>query len=116
MVLAAIMGFGSAAHRRAMCPAPASPGPGRTDETTRGLKRDGTRDTATGRHAMTTNHALQPGTKAPDFALHATPDQRVSLSEFSGRPVVLAFYPADWSPVCGDQMALYNEILEEFEK
>jgi peroxiredoxin len=38
----------------------------------------------------------------------------VSLSEFRGRPVILAFYPADWSPVCSDQMALYNEILEEF--
>jgi peroxiredoxin len=37
------------------------------------------------------------------------------LSEFRGQPVVLAFYPADWSPVCGDQMALYNEILPEFQ-
>jgi peroxiredoxin len=27
---------------------------------------------------------------------------------------VLAFYPADWSPVCGDQMSLYNEILTDF--
>ena len=58
--------------------------------------------------------ALAPGTAAPDFSLHATPDQRVSLSDFRGRPVILAFYPADWSPVCGDQMALYNEILSEF--
>jgi peroxiredoxin len=57
---------------------------------------------------------LQPGTPAPDFTLHSTPDQTVSLSEFRGRPVILAFYPADWSPVCGDQMALYNEILPEF--
>ena len=57
---------------------------------------------------------LQPGTPAPDFTLHATPDQTVSLSELRGRPVILAFYPADWSPVCGDQMALYNEILPEF--
>jgi peroxiredoxin len=65
---------------------------------------------------MTPTHALAPGTKAPDFALHTTPDQRVSLSEFSGRPVILAFYPADWSPVCGDQMALYNEILDEFQR
>jgi peroxiredoxin len=40
----------------------------------------------------------------------------VSLSAFRGRPVVLAFYPADWSPVCGDQMALYNEMLSEFGK
>jgi peroxiredoxin len=57
---------------------------------------------------------LQPGTSAPDFTLHSTPDQAVSLSEFRGRPVILAFYPADWSPVCGDQMALYNQILPEF--
>ncbi len=58
--------------------------------------------------------ALQPGTLAPDFTLRSTPDQSVSLSEFRGQPVILAFYPADWSPVCGDQMALYNEILPEF--
>jgi peroxiredoxin len=57
---------------------------------------------------------LPAGTPAPDFSLHSTPDQAVSLSEFKGRPVIVAFYPADWSPVCSDQMALYNEILEEF--
>ena len=57
---------------------------------------------------------LAPDTPAPDFTLHSTPDQQVSLHEFRGRPVVLAFYPADWSPVCGDQMALYNEIPGEF--
>src|SRR5262249_28251767 len=61
-------------------------------------------------------HPLPPGTPAPDFTLHSTPDQRVSLSEFRGRPVILAFYPADWSPVCGDQMGLYNEILPEFQR
>ena len=59
---------------------------------------------------------LSPGTQAPDFSLRSTPDQSVSLSEFRGRPVVLAFYPADWSPVCGDQMALYNEMLDEFQE
>src|SRR5436190_19339407 len=59
--------------------------------------------------------ALPAGTPAPDFALKSTPDQTVRLSEFRGRPVVLAFYPADWSPVCGDQMALYNEMLSEFQ-
>jgi peroxiredoxin len=59
---------------------------------------------------------LAPGTPAPDFTLHVTPDQSLSLSELRGRPVILAFYPADWSPVCGDQMALYNEILPEFQK
>jgi peroxiredoxin len=59
---------------------------------------------------------LPSGTLAPDFALHLTPDQTVSLSEFRGRPMILAFYPADWSTVCRDQMALYNEILPEFRK
>jgi peroxiredoxin len=54
--------------------------------------------------------------RAPDFTLRSTPDQSGSLSDFRGRPVVLAFYPADWSPVCGDQMALYNETLDEFQE
>jgi peroxiredoxin len=58
---------------------------------------------------------LKPGTPAPEFTLRVTPDQTLSLSELRGRPVILAFYPADWSPVCGDQMALYNEILPEFQ-
>jgi peroxiredoxin len=57
---------------------------------------------------------LSAGTPAPDFALNATPDQVLRLSELRGRPVILVFYPADWSPVCGDQVALYNEILPEF--
>jgi peroxiredoxin len=59
---------------------------------------------------------LPPGAKAPDFTLHVTPDQCLSLSDLAGKPVVIAFYPADWSPVCGDQMTLYNEVLPEFEK
>lgn len=59
---------------------------------------------------------LAPGMTAPDFSLHVTPDQKLSLKELRGRPVILAFYPADWSPVCGDQMALYNEILPEFHR
>ena len=59
---------------------------------------------------------LAPGTTAPDFTLKSAPDKTVRLSELRGKPVVLAFYPADWSPVCGDQMALYNEMREEFEE
>jgi peroxiredoxin len=58
---------------------------------------------------------LKAGDQAPDFSLKTTPDQSVSLTDFRGQPVILAFYPADWSPVCGDQMALYNEILPEFQ-
>src|SRR5271155_3573633 len=59
---------------------------------------------------------LAAGVQAPDFTLHVTPDQTLTLSDLLGQPVILAFYPADWSPVCGDQMALYNEILPEFQK
>jgi peroxiredoxin len=57
---------------------------------------------------------LPAGSEAPNFTLKAAPDRSVTLTELRGKPVVLAFYPADWSPVCGDQMALYNEILGEF--
>ena len=59
---------------------------------------------------------LPAGTPAPEFSLPVTPDQKLALRELRGKPVILAFYPADWSPVCGDQMALYNEILPEFQK
>jgi peroxiredoxin len=59
---------------------------------------------------------LSAGARAPGFALHSTPDQIVSLDDFRGRTLVLAFYPADWSPVCGDQMALYNQVLPEFKR
>ena len=62
------------------------------------------------------NVALGAGTRAPDFKLRSTPDQFVSLSDLRGSPIILAFYPADWSPVCGDQMGLYNEILPEFHR
>jgi peroxiredoxin len=59
---------------------------------------------------------LQKGERAPEFELNATPDQKLKLSDFRGRRVILAFYPADWSPVCSDQMALYNETLRLFHK
>src|SRR4029077_3055500 len=62
------------------------------------------------------SHILAAGVPAPDFTLSVTPDQKLSLSELRGRPVIFAFYPADWSPVCGDQMGLYNEVLSEFRK
>jgi len=59
---------------------------------------------------------LAPGTVAPDFTLRSNPDQSVSLSEFRGQPVVLVFYPEDWSPVCSDQLGLYQELLPEFQR
>lgn len=54
---------------------------------------------------------LAPGTAAPDFSLNATPDQALALRELRGKPVVLVFYPADWSAVCGDELALFNQAL-----
>jgi peroxiredoxin len=59
---------------------------------------------------------LPAGAKAPDFQLRSTPDQTLSLADFRGQPVILAFYPEDWSPVCSDQMALYQEVLPEFQR
>jgi peroxiredoxin len=59
---------------------------------------------------------LSPGIKAPDFKLYAAPDKQLQLTELSGKKIILAFYPADWSPVCGDQMALYNEMRNFFHK
>src|SRR6267142_2589204 len=60
--------------------------------------------------------ALPAGAKAPDFSLHTTPDQSVGLHEFRGRRLILAFYPADWSPVCSDQMSLYEVVRPEFQR
>lgn len=59
---------------------------------------------------------LHKGQQAPGFNLYATPDQCLSLQELKGKKVILAFYPADFSPVCSDQMSLYNETLRIFEK
>jgi len=59
---------------------------------------------------------LSPGAHAPDFTLQQSPDERLSLASLRGRPVILAFYPADWSPVCGDELALFNEVLPEFQR
>lgn len=59
---------------------------------------------------------LKPNIEAPDFCLPATPDQKISLHEFRGSPVVLVFYPADWSPVCGDELVIFNEVLPELKR
>ncbi|MGO9911904.1 MAG: redoxin domain-containing protein [Acidimicrobiales bacterium] len=58
---------------------------------------------------------LQPGTPAPDFSLPATPDQFVTLAELHG-PVVLVFYPADWSPVCGDELSMFEAARNLFSR
>lgn len=65
---------------------------------------------------MSTLKPLPAGTTAPDFELKTTPDQTVCLHDFRGKNVVLVFYPSDWSPVCSDQLALYQQLLPEFDK
>ncbi|WP_392564423.1 redoxin domain-containing protein [Orbus wheelerorum] len=59
---------------------------------------------------------LKNSIKAPDFKLSATPDKQISLSEFIGKKIILVFYPADWSPVCGDELAIFSSSLKLFEK
>jgi peroxiredoxin len=65
---------------------------------------------------MSSATPLPPGTQAPDFQLDGGADRATSLADFRGRPVILVFYPGDWSPVCSDQLALYQELQPEFEK
>jgi peroxiredoxin len=55
-----------------------------------------------------------PGERAPSFSLKASPERWLALSDLRDGPVIIAFYPADWSPVCSDQMALYQAVLPEF--
>jgi peroxiredoxin len=59
---------------------------------------------------------IEPGTPAPDFELPDQDGRKVSLSDFRGRTVVLVFYPADFSPVCTDQLNVYQEVLGELEQ
>jgi peroxiredoxin len=59
---------------------------------------------------------IEPGAKAPEFTLPDQDGQPVSLAGFRGQTVVLAFYPADFSPVCTDQLSVYQEVLGEFEE
>lgn len=64
---------------------------------------------------MTDGNGLpRPGERAPNFSLKASPERWLALSDLRGAPVIIAFYPADWSPVCSDQMALYQAVLPEF--
>jgi peroxiredoxin len=76
------------------------------------LRRKATKEEA----GATPASALGPGIPAPDFTLPNQAGEPVSLRDFRGRPLVLVFYPADWSPVCGDQLTLYNEVLPLFEE
>jgi peroxiredoxin len=56
------------------------------------------------------------GQNAPDFTLRDQDGKKVTLSELRGQPVVLVFYPLDWSPVCTDQLSLYQDSMGDFKK
>ena len=58
---------------------------------------------------------IEPGARAPDFSLPDQDGKPVSLAEFRGRPLLLVFYPSDFSPVCTDQLSIYQDALGEFE-
>jgi peroxiredoxin len=79
----------------------------RLDQATNHFSMEDTMQSLSGR-------PLEIGHEAPDFRLYVVPDQLLSLAELRGRPVVLVFYAADWSPICADQIALYSELLDEF--
>jgi peroxiredoxin len=56
------------------------------------------------------------GDQAPDFTLRDQDGEKVSLSDYRGRKVMLVFYPGDFSPVCGDQLSIYQEVKPEIEE
>ena len=68
--------------------------------------------------AASNNEPRRPlvGQRAPDFELPSAPNESFALSSVRGQPVVLVFYPADWSPVCSDQLPLYEALMPEFAK
>jgi peroxiredoxin len=59
---------------------------------------------------------IERGSRAPDFTLPDQDGNKISLADFRGRTVVLVFYPADFSPVCTDQLNVYQEVLGELEQ
>ena len=58
---------------------------------------------------------IEPGTRAPDFTLSDQDGREVKLSDLAGQTTVLVFYPSDFSPVCTDQLNIYQEVLPELE-
>jgi peroxiredoxin (alkyl hydroperoxide reductase subunit C) len=59
---------------------------------------------------------IEPGQPAPDFTLPDQDGNEVSLGDFAGRTLVLVFYPNDFSPVCTDQLNVYQEVLGELQE
>ena len=72
--------------------------------------------TAPPMEAEAINEPLPPGTPAPTFALKDPSGQVVRLEDFRGRPLVIVFYPLDWSPGCSQQLDLYQQELDDFRR
>ena len=66
--------------------------------------------------AMVSGEILSPGTPAPDFALPSTIGGETALSDYRGQPVILVFYPADFTPVCTGQLQAMRDAWPEFQK
>lgn len=77
-------------------------------------KQEGKRFTTSSQSRGEPAQILPAGATAPDFTLKDAEGEIVSKADFLESPLVIAFYPADWSPVCGDQLTLYNEVLPLF--
>jgi peroxiredoxin (alkyl hydroperoxide reductase subunit C) len=58
---------------------------------------------------------IEPGTPAPDFTLRNQDGEEVTLRDLRGETTVLVFYPLDFSPVCTDQLSIYQELIGDFE-
>jgi peroxiredoxin len=71
---------------------------------------------APGMEGHAENNGLNAGEQAPDFTLMDAQGNKVSLSSYKGRNVVLVFYPLDWSPACSDQLSLYQSELTDFDR
>jgi peroxiredoxin len=58
---------------------------------------------------------IEVGQKAPEFTLKDQNQKEVSLKDFRGKNVLLAFYPLDFSPVCSKEHACFRDDLSEFQ-
>jgi len=59
---------------------------------------------------------IEAGAQAPDFTLPDQDGNDVSLSDFAGSRLLMAFYPLDFSSVCTDQLSIYQEVVGEIEE
>jgi peroxiredoxin len=57
---------------------------------------------------------LEPGTPVPEFTLRREDGTEFTRADLQGATTVLVFYPFAFSPVCTDQLNLYQEVLDDF--